>query len=55
MFHEALLNASKWIEPYSSPWATSLMIRTGKEKEVGELFNRSRIVSMTDDQIRPSF
>jgi hypothetical protein len=55
MFHEALLNASKWIEPYSSPWATSLMIRTGKEKEVGELFNRSRIVLMTDDQINSHF
>lgn len=55
MFHETLLNAAKWIEPYSSPWAISMMIRTGNEKGVGEFFNRSRIVLMTDDQINSHF
>jgi hypothetical protein len=55
MFHEELLNASKWIESYASPWAISLMIRTGKEKEVGEWFDRLRIATMTNDQIKSLF
>lgn len=55
LFHEALLDASKWIEPNSPPWAMSLMIRTGNEKEIGEFFNRSRIVLMTSDHISSYF
>lgn len=55
MFPEEILTASKWIEPYASPWAISLMIRTGKEREVGEWFNRSRIASMTNNQINSLF
>ncbi|MFC1692153.1 SIR2 family protein [Candidatus Latescibacterota bacterium] len=51
MFLDSVLNSAKWIEPFAPRWSLCSMIRTGKEKEIKEWFNRVRIASLEQDEV----
>ncbi len=50
MFSEAVVNSSKWIEPFAPFWSLSSMIRTGKDKEIKEWFNRIFVATLTQEE-----
>jgi hypothetical protein len=51
MFSDAVANSAKWIESFTPLWSLSSMIRTDKEKEIKEWFDRVRIATLTQDEV----
>ncbi|KAF5437244.1 SIR2-like domain-containing protein [Candidatus Methanophagaceae archaeon] len=51
MFSDAVVNSAKWIESFAPLWSLSSMIRTGKDKELEEWFDRVRIATLTQDEV----
>jgi hypothetical protein len=51
MFSDAVVNSAKWIESFAPLWSLSSMIRTGKDKELKEWFDRVRIATLTQDEV----
>lgn len=51
LFNEAAINASKWIAPFAPLWSFSIMLRTGKDSEIKERFNRVYIASLSDEEV----
>lgn len=46
MFNEGVMSAASWIAPYAPLWSLSSIVRTNKEKEIKDWFNRVYLASL---------
>ena len=44
-------NSAKWIAPFAPLWSLSSVIRTGKDKEIKEWFDRVHVASLTQEEV----
>ena len=51
MFSDAVVNSAKWVESFAPLWSLSSMIRTNKDKELKEWFDRIRVATLTQDEV----